>query len=80
MSQITVTPEMIDTIAQIQRDSIFDEGFVEDITTLIDEYLLGDSAEEDKPEGWLKRIQLVRDLRYYQSTILRLFPLETSGK
>lgn len=76
MSKITVTPEMIDTIAQIQRDDVFGESFIRDVNTLIDEYLLDDQSEIDTPDRLRRRIQLVRNLRYYQNSILQLFPFK----
>lgn len=79
MSKIIITPEMVDVIAEIQQMEIFGEGFVQDVDTLIDKYLLNNDSESDTQAGLLERVQLVRDLRLYQSTLLKLFPIEQEG-
>lgn len=71
---INLSSEIMTAIAEIQKDEIFDDDFIEVIDTIIYGYLLDNEAEMDDDKGLRQRVLLARSLRYYRDKILEVFP------
>lgn len=73
---INLSSEIMTAIAEIQKDEIFDDDFIDVIDTIIYGYLLDNEAEMDDDKGLRQRVLLARSLRYYRDKILEVFPLK----
>lgn len=71
---INLSSEIMTAIAEIQKDEIFDDDFIDVIDTIIYGYLLDNEAEMDDDKGLRQRVLLARSLRYYRDKILEVFP------